>query len=238
MMLQVLWHLLHVRPGVSVIGPRVQEIFTLCLQQRQQWPQVFKFLVTCIPGKIAEQLKRLHVEQRASNRAGTALPMAPVWAGVNKADKMLLAVYQDKRDCAKQQALVKHTASMLPDALQRDLKMQADTRDAADFKAILLVRLHHLSCKSTVNCQCCKSTCCAAYAYQSRSMHSKSMQVNVSKRLKDQGRLGNSLDTRDLIPAGKFAVVSCCIFIAISVWVANGVSHTGLFRPSNRKSAC
>lgn len=37
---------------------------------------------------------------------------------------------------------------MLPDALQRDLKMQADSRDAADFKAILLVRLNHSNCKS------------------------------------------------------------------------------------------
>ncbi len=162
--LQILWRLLHVRPGVSVIGPRVQEIFTVCLQQRQQWPQVFKFLKTHIPGKIAEQLKRLHVEQRASNSTGTALPMAPVWAGVNKADQRMLAAYQDKRDCAKQQALVKHTAcmGMLPDALQRDLKIQADTRDAADFKAILLVRLHHLNCKSNsqlsvlqVNLLCC-----------------------------------------------------------------------------------
>ena len=162
--LQILWRLLHVRPGVSVIGPRVQEIFTLCLQQRQQWPQVFKFLVMCIPGKIAEQLERLHAEQRAPNRAGTALPMAPVWAGVTKADQRMLAAYQNKRDCAKQQALIKHTACMglLSDALQRDLKMQADTRDAADFKAILLVRLHHLSCKSNgqlsvlqVNLLCC-----------------------------------------------------------------------------------
>lgn len=148
--LQILWRLLHVRPGVSVIGLRVQEIFTVCLQQRQQWPQVFRFLVTHIPGKVAEQLKWPYVEQRASNRAGTSLHVSPVWAGVDKADKRVLAAYQDKRDCAKQQALVKHTASMgmLPDALQRAVKMQADTRDAADFKAILLVRLHHFNCRS------------------------------------------------------------------------------------------
>ena len=135
---------------MSVIGPRVQDIFTACLQQRQQWPQVFKFLVMHTLGKIAEELKRLHVEQRGLIRAGIALPMAPVWAGVDKADQRMLATYQNKRDIAKQQALVKHAAcmGMLPDALQRDLKMQADSRDAADFKAILLVRLHHFYCNS------------------------------------------------------------------------------------------
>ena len=192
--LQILWRLLHVRPGVSVVGPRVQEIFTVCLQQRQQWPQVFNFLIKGVPGKVAEQLKSLNAEQHGSTRAGTALPMAPVWAGVNKADKMLLAAYQNKRHCAKQQALVKHTACMgvLPnnDAQQKAHKMQAEARDAADLKAILLVRLDNFNCKSNgqlsfslANLLCC--LCIPTPEHASQYMH-----LNVSKRLKGQGRCG------------------------------------------------
>lgn len=129
MMLQILWELLHIRPGISVIGPRVQEIFTVCLQQKEQWPQAFNYLVKHIPGKIA----------RHPNR-----PNAPIsWpVGVSPAEQTALDACQDKRVRIAQQALAQHQASRgtLPDAVQKDLDKKAKKRDAADLRAMLLVR--------------------------------------------------------------------------------------------------
>lgn len=146
-LLQILWHLLHVRPGVSVIGLRVQEIFTVCLQKREQWPQVFNSLMKNVPGKVAEQLKSLNAEQHVSSRAERVSnsAMTSWWNGAADQDRKILAAYQHRKDRCKQQVSAKHAATrgMLPNAVQRALEAQADARDAADLKAILLVRFHH-----------------------------------------------------------------------------------------------
>lgn len=136
-MLQVLWQLLLIRPGVSVIGPRVQEIFTVCLQQREQWPQVFNSLMKCMPGRIAEQLKQLNRSNAPIRSTTCILP------GISAEDQKALCGYQDKRDRVAQQMLVERQASRkkLPDAVQKALDKQADIRDASDLEAMLLVRL-------------------------------------------------------------------------------------------------
>ena len=132
MPLQILWQLLHIRPGVSVIGPRVQEILTVCLKQRQEWPQVFRYLVMHFPGKVARQLRQPH-----SPKTPKAWP-----TGVSPDEQTALDACQDKRGRVAQQTLAQHQASrgMLPDDVQTKLYQQADEKDADDLEAILLVR--------------------------------------------------------------------------------------------------
>lgn len=139
-MLQILWRLLHVRPGVCVIGPRVQEIFTVCLEQKEQWPQVFTHLVKTMPGKFAEQLNQQD-SPNAPARSDTFDPSMKISAEDSKA----LNACQDKRGRVAQQALVEREASRvtLSDIAQHAHDKQAEIRDAADLEAILLVRPHH-----------------------------------------------------------------------------------------------
>ena len=144
-LLQILWQLLYVRPGVSVIGPRVQEIFKECLQQKEQCPQVFNFLVNFVPGKIAEQL-------RQSNTAASPTKSL-VNCGISVEDQRALNAYQDKRGCVAQQAVAERQGSWraLHGEQQEGLVKQAEIRDVKDLKALLLVRPPH-SCTMSCNC--------------------------------------------------------------------------------------
>ena len=135
---------------MSVIGPRVQEIFTVCLQQREQWPQVFNFLIKCMPGKVAEQL-------RQPSRSNTPIhSKTSVLAGISVKDQQALCAYQDKRGCVAQRMLAERqkmlaerqhmlaegqaSRNTLSHDMQKALEEQADIRDALDLKAMLLVR--------------------------------------------------------------------------------------------------
>lgn len=136
-MLQILWHLLHVRPGASVIGLRVQEIFTVCLQQRQQWPHVFKFFMKHMPAKVAQVLAELQSPDtgHAMRRHGTPALLRSSQARVDQEEHKALSACQAKRDAAMQQAAAEFKAG----ARGAVLGAQAASRDSADLKAILLV---------------------------------------------------------------------------------------------------
>ena len=139
-MLQILGHLLHVRPGTSVIGLRVQEICTVCLQQRQQWPQVFKFFMKLLPAKVAQELIELQSPDtgHAIRRSGTPVLLRSSVAGVGQEDQKALSACQAKRDAAMQQGSAEFRAGA-HGAEQAVLVAQAASRDSADLKAILLV---------------------------------------------------------------------------------------------------
>lgn len=143
-MLQILGHLLHVRPGTSVIGLRVQEIFTVCLQQRQQWPQVSKFFMKHMPAKVAQELTELQSPNtgHAIRRCGTPAFLHSSLAGVDQEDHKALSACQARRDAAMQQASAEFKAGA-HGAEQAVLVAQAASRDSADLKAILLVSSLH-----------------------------------------------------------------------------------------------
>lgn len=146
---------------MSLIGPRVQEIFKVCLQQKEQCPQVFCFLVTCMPGKIAEQL-------RQPNTA-VAPFQSSMKAGISAKDQQALNAYQDKRRRIAQRVVAEREWSRrrLSVEQQKGLVKQAEIKDANDLKATLLVSPDH---SWTMPCNCW----CVAFHIGVLSMEQKS----------------------------------------------------------------
>lgn len=136
MVLQIVWRLLHIRPGVSVIGPRVREIFEVSLQQRKQWPQVFKALIKNIPGKIAQQLRQQSMADAPFQSKTLVINR------ISTEEQKALSACLNKRERVAPQSLAEHQdcRSTLSGARQKALDVQAEVRDASGLRAMLLVR--------------------------------------------------------------------------------------------------
>ena len=119
----------------------------MCLQQKEQCPQVFLFLVKCMPGKIAEQL-------RQPNTA-VAPFQSSMKDGISAKDQQALNAYQDKRGRIAQRVVAEREWSRrkLSVEQQKGLVEQAEIKDANDLKATLLVSPHH-NWTMSFNCWC------------------------------------------------------------------------------------